>query len=210
MTEIKAEVITRINNNVWIRLLMNGGCDLIENNAEPKYDNQVKAILTSAEGLLDLSLTENCFEDSNQNFIKASVNFRNRDNNLVVRVDNNQGRPFHYNVKENGNIIKDHEEITCTEDEIKIPLKFALNEVIEYFTDNYSNLIGDWRTFKIPSLIFLSNMLAFGINIEGILNFPITFVAYPRSVITMQIYSKKATELRLIPTGFVIEKRDNI
>jgi hypothetical protein len=69
--------------------------------------------------------------------------------------------------------------------------------------------VKDWKIFDMPSLTFLSNMLTFDSNVNGITNFPINLVFYPNSDMVMQVYSRKPQPVRLIPTGFVVEKMSN-
>lgn len=204
MIEVKAEIIARIDEDTWLRSRLNGGFDL-SGGIEPKYDNQVKAVLRAAEGFLDLTLTENHCPDKKNKFVDASINFRARNAHLVIRVDNKiPSRVFHYNVKENGKTVENHTPIAY--DPLQPSLNFSLNKVMEYFGMRYAGLRSKWVIFDQPPLQFLGAMLSFNRVIKGGIPLPIALIAYPGSNVKMDIYSRKSQYLDLVPLGFVIEK----
>ena len=198
LSQVRAEVITRISHDTWIRSRLNGGCRL-SGNKEPKFDNQVKAALRAAEGFLDLSLTENHYEDKRNRFIDASVNFRDGRNRLFIRVDNQiSSKIFHYNVKQNGNIIENHTPVKC--DSSEQPLNFCLNKVIEYFNARFMGLKSSWTVFRLPPVAILGGLMTSNASISNVgVPLPIGFVCYPSSNVSVDVYSRKATRLDLIP-----------
>jgi len=85
-----------------------------------------------------------------------------------------------------------------------------MKKVIEIFETKYPQLIENWKVFDKPSLTFLSKILTFTPKIDGVINFPISLAYYPGSKITMQIYSRKKQVVRLVPAGFVIERKKRL
>ncbi|MBI5392287.1 hypothetical protein HZA96_00320 [Candidatus Woesearchaeota archaeon] len=202
MVNITAELITRIDKNIWIRSLMNGGCNLTTEH--PRYDNQFKAVLISEEGTLNLLFTENHYDDNEKKFVDASVHFSSANQKIEIRVDNMSLKQLHFHISENKKKIESH---TLLKYNNEPPLKFAIEQVLKIFNQRYSHLVKKWQTFNMPSLAFLSQMLTFTPKIKGLINFPVSLVFYPGSNITMQVYSKKTQTVRLVPAGFIIEKK---
>jgi len=207
--KIKGELITRLNQDSWVRILLNGGYNLVKNNEPPQYDNRVKITLKTIEGSLHIRCTENFWNDHSPRFVNASVNFQSNDKNLIIRVDNdNKDRLFHYNVTEKGKTIEDHSIVNY--DPSEPPLNFCLKKVIEYIHSRYEHLFQEkWDAFNLPPLIVLSRLLSLNRLSKSCTPFPIAFVAFPRSHLTIQTYSRRPSPMLLIPKGIVIEKRLN-
>lgn len=135
----RAEIVSRIDDSVWVAMRMNGGCNVIVNSNYEAHDNRVKAILEASEGILEFSLTEDHFPERAKKFVDVRAVFRKEGEEFHVRVDNQCGRALHHHVLGNGVNKEDHVPSTASG---ASPLKLAVSEATRLFKEKFPHVKG--------------------------------------------------------------------